>query len=120
MKISWLFKTSLIIMTVICLSIFSTRVFGLDQETKDLCNQVMMKIYSDIMTEKSKFPELQNFNRSNISANSYGIYSIQYKFEDNDQSVSSRSFIFGVTIENQCSKKKEKVSYKEPPGSSQE
>src|SRR5690349_21155132 len=72
--------------------------FSLDEETKALCNQVMMSVYKDIEEQKSKFPELDNFSNAALSVNPYGIYAIQYKYLDQLQPANNQIFEFGVTI----------------------
>ncbi len=51
----------------------------LDEETKELSNKVMMKIFSDINDSKERFPELKYFNESALSKNAYGIFEIRYE-----------------------------------------
>ena len=81
-----------------CFLLISTQAFGLDQATRDLNNQMMMKIYDAILLQKNNYPELKNFDKSALSVNSYGIYSIQYKFEDPALPAGKRNFEFGVAV----------------------
>ncbi len=96
MKIKSLIIISCIVF--LCAIVFFRKAFSLDQETKDLCNQVMMNIFDDLEKQKEVYPELSNFGSSNLTTNQFGFYNIQYKFEDKTQPENNQIFEFGITI----------------------
>jgi hypothetical protein len=74
----------------------------LDNETRELCNEIIRGIYADILAVKDKYKELANFDETAIYQNQHGIYSIIYQFGSEDpQEKDPRKipFAFGVTID---------------------
>ncbi len=51
----------------------------LDEATKELCNKIMMDIFTEIRDSQGQFPELQGFNENNLSKNPYGFLSINFE-----------------------------------------
>lgn len=78
---------------------------NIDQTTKDICNQVILNIYRDIMAVKDKYPELADFGEKSFYQNQYGIYAIVYKYhpkvnaDDPNAERRPSPFAFGVTID---------------------
>ena len=69
-----------------------------DEETKALCNQVMMNVYHDISEAKAVYKELGSFNETALSFNAKGIYSIHYKYIEPEGILKRESYEFGLTI----------------------
>lgn len=90
---------SLIFVGILSTSLlFSSTAYAIDPETKELSNQTMLKIYDEIILAKLKYPDLKKFDKSALKLNAYGIYTIQYKFEDQTQTGKNKVFEFAVTI----------------------
>lgn len=72
-----------------------------DEPLVELCNQVMMNIFQDIMAVKSKHKELANFDESALSKNEYGIYQIIYQSAPIEKKKYSQitPYNFGLTID---------------------
>jgi len=71
---------------------------GLDERTKEVCNQVMEGIYQDIFDAKKKYPELEQFDENVLSENQYGIYQIIYEYKKSPEQERRNPFAFGLTI----------------------
>lgn len=71
---------------------------SLDEETKALCNQVMMNIYQDILEAKDTYKELGNFDQGAVTSNVNGIYSIHYQYTELEGAMKGVSYEFGLTI----------------------
>ena len=69
-----------------------------DQPTIEICNQVIINIFNDIDSKKGEYQDLINFDRSALSKNKYGIYSLYYHYEDNDDMRYVAPYEFGVAI----------------------
>jgi hypothetical protein len=74
-------------------------------ELKALCNQTVLKIYKDILAVKDKYRELEQFGENVLYQNEEGIYAIVYDYIEeikspDGQTMSKKSFGFGVTIES--------------------
>lgn len=71
----------------LCLLLFTSTSFihaeeiQIDDATKEICNQVMLNIYYDILAAKDKHKELVNFGENAFYANKYGIYTIVYQYD---------------------------------------
>jgi len=76
------------------------KVAEFSEETKEVCNQVMINIYKDILKVKNKYPELKNFDENALHENQLGIYTIIYK--DSRPEMQNRKtppFEMGLTID---------------------
>jgi hypothetical protein len=54
----------------------------IDPQTKQLCNQVMINIYKEIVSSKDKYRELSQFDKGVLYKNKLGIYAIVYKYKE--------------------------------------
>ncbi len=70
-----------------------------DPKLKELCNEVVMSIYQEIEKEKARYPELENFDKSRLTENQYGIYQIDYEYTGEARDKSQTPYRFGVTID---------------------
>ena len=72
-----------------------------DEKLVELCNQVVMDIFHDIMAVKSKYKELAGFDESALSKNQYGIYQIVYQFGQTHKKKYSQvtPYQFGFTVD---------------------
>ncbi|MFC1755127.1 hypothetical protein ACFL96_17325 [Thermoproteota archaeon] len=66
-----------------------------DQETIEVCNKFMLTIYEDILENKNKHKELEEFDENSLNKNKYGIYKISYKYS---KPVEGSNYEFIVTI----------------------
>ncbi|MCR4336748.1 MAG: hypothetical protein NUV91_02940 [Candidatus Omnitrophica bacterium] len=73
----------------------------IDEETKKVCNQVILSIYKDILAVKDKYNDLKDFGEKSFYQNKYGIYTILYEFQSEEQSQTRRkkSYRFAITID---------------------
>jgi len=71
-------------------------VFELPLKTK--FNDVMYAAYQDILSVKDDYEELQNFDRTALSKNRYGVYSINYYYEGPLGPYEKAEITFGLTI----------------------
>lgn len=79
-----------------------TEEFVISSQTKDICNQVIMDIYSEILQKKDKYKELANFGESAVFKNPYDIYAIIYQSGEavpGEKDPRKRPFTFAVTID---------------------
>ena len=76
------------------------KVADFSRETKDVCNQVMINIYKDILKVKNKYPELTNFDEKVLHENEYGIYAIVYE-DTRPEAIGKKKppFEMGLTID---------------------
>lgn len=51
----------------------------IDNQIKKTCNQLMQRIYEDILKEKANYKELESFDKSVLQIRKNGIYSITYQ-----------------------------------------
>ena len=74
---------------------------AMDAQTKEICNQVILQIYQDILSVKSKHKELINFDERVLYENKYGIYALVYEFGPDAKTEDSRQlpYAFGVTVD---------------------
>ncbi|MFA5260812.1 MAG: hypothetical protein WC450_06255, partial [Candidatus Omnitrophota bacterium] len=75
-----------------------------DPQTKQLCNQVMINIYKEILSLKDKYRELSQFDKGVLYKNKVGIYAIVYKYKEKmeypDGTVEYKiPYSFAVTID---------------------
>ncbi len=76
----------------------------LDDQTKDLCNQVMVEIFKEIYSLKNKHKELSQFDKKVLLKNKLGIYTIVYKYKEEleypDGTIEVKvPYSFAVTID---------------------
>jgi len=71
----------------------AAQITRIDESTKKICNQAMLSIYNHIVDQAENYPELESFNKSALSENQYGIYTIEY-----DNKNSSEAYAFGLTV----------------------
>ncbi len=76
----------------------------IDPQTKQLCNQVMINIYKEIVSSKDKYQELSQFDKGVLFKNKLGIYAIVYKYKEKmeypDGTVEYKiPYSFAVTID---------------------
>ena len=69
----------------------------LNQETKNICRDVMRNIFQDIVKVKGQFKELENFGEDALAENQYGLPLIQYRC-NNPDSLKEAPCAFGLTI----------------------
>ena len=82
-----------------CLSTSITQAADIDDTTKEMCNQVMLNIYYDIVALREKYPELVNFGDEAMHENKHGLYTLIYKIDDPKVTKQSTPFAFGLTID---------------------
>ncbi len=70
-----------------------------DPKLKELCNEVVMSIYQEIEKEKARYPELENFDKSRLTENQYGIYQIDYEYTGEARDKAQTPYRFGLTID---------------------
>lgn len=63
-----------------------------------ISNDVMTKIFQEILAQKDSYPELAEFGMENLEKNSQGVYVIQYMAPESQYNRDGR-YSFGVTIE---------------------
>ncbi len=101
---------------LICLIIQSSFCFAkdlsIDDQTKELCNKVMINIYQDILKVKEKYKELADFNEDVFYENKYGIYTIMYEFKGAQPEKPSTPYAFAITIDGM-----EDTTFKQSEGS---
>ena len=76
----------------------------IDPQTKQLCNQVMINIYKEILSLKDKYQELSQFDKGVLFRNKLGVYAIVYKYKEkmeySDGTVEYKiPYSFAVTID---------------------
>ncbi len=92
-----------ILLTLVLLGVLSTGLWAqeeviLDDATKELCNKVMMDIFTDIQASRDRFPELKYFDESVISKNKDGLIQLMY---ENPEYLSPRGdyhYRFALTV----------------------
>ena len=77
---------------------YAQETFILDDETKRICNQVMMFIYNDILKAKEKYEELKEFDEKALLENSLGIYTLLYHYQSSKEKTVKNDYDFGVTL----------------------
>jgi hypothetical protein len=70
----------------------------ISEETKTICNQVMVNIYRELLEVKRKYKELAQFDESTLYETEQGIYAIVYQYRASAQQVEKYPFEFGITI----------------------
>lgn len=68
------------------------------KEVVDLANNVMLEIYHDIDSLKSRYKELKNFGEGSFLVNKYGIYMINYSYAEVDETLGEIPYAFGLTV----------------------
>lgn len=72
---------------------------AIDDETKKIANQVIADIYYDILAQKSKYPELAQFDETTMFENQQGLYAILYSYKP-AENKKSEVYEFGLTVIN--------------------
>ena len=98
-----------ILFVSLCVTIgFPQTVFSesnkVDPQTKELCNQVMINIYKEIVGMKDKYRELSQFDKKVLYKNKLGIYTLVYQYKEKmeypDGTVEYKiPYSFSVTID---------------------
>jgi len=70
----------------------------LEKGTKELCNEIMLEIYKDILIEKDNYKELSDFDEYSLMKNEHDIFSIIYKKPQDINNPESKNYEFGITI----------------------
>ena len=90
-----------VIITVFCLIFNSLPCWAektvLDDETRNVCNQVILDIFKNIQSTASRYEALENFSESALAQNADGLYSINYSYGP-DSALNNQTFQFGVMI----------------------
>lgn len=76
-----------------------TQEIKLDEETKAICNQLMLNVYYDILKKKDEFEELKSFGEKALFQNQHDIYTVLFRLEPSADSSNARKvYEFGLTI----------------------
>ncbi len=70
----------------------------LDEESKTICNQVILNIYYDILKEKNNFKELRAFGEKVVYKNPLDIYTLVYRYTTPKDNIGKNSYEFAITI----------------------
>lgn len=89
--------TSLVIIFLWCSTTFGQEL-NLDEETRALCNQVMLNIFDDIYAAKARYRELKDLDKNMLVKNQHDIYSLQYAYHNPLDETASSVYEFGITI----------------------
>ncbi|HBR14755.1 MAG TPA: hypothetical protein DD723_04325 [Candidatus Omnitrophica bacterium] len=89
--------TSLVMIFLWCSTLFGQEL-NLDEETKALCNQVMLNIFDDIYAAKDHYQELKDFDKDLLVKNRHDIYSLQYVYHAPFDRTAASVYEFGITI----------------------
>lgn len=72
----------------------------LDEETVELCNQMILNIYYKILEVRDRYKELSDFDETAFFQNKRGIYVIMYESKSVDKRRRGKEpYAFGVTID---------------------
>jgi len=59
---------------------------SISEETKKVCNDVIRKIFDEIMAVKGQYENLKDFGEEQLTINEFGLGQIVYRYEiDKDQ-----------------------------------
>jgi hypothetical protein len=75
---------------------------AINPQTQEICNQVMMDIYQEILSNKDRYKELVSFGEKALYKNKYGIYAILYQYGEaaaDEKDPRKRPFAFGLTLD---------------------
>ena len=87
---------TILFLLIVTPSMVSAQVMRLDADNIAQCNQVIEKIFNDVMKAKSQYPELKDFTGGLLTKNKYGLNTFHYKHEDVD--ANGRTIAYDIAL----------------------